>query len=308
MAYQHIRTSEMGKLEIPLMAEPDAKKIDGIPVTNPLYELCVELRKKFPKIKFYANANYNSITAKTNVYSDVLVYVDDCDYTLGRVGHGQRYLFSNDTDEPVFMIESRKIQNEKYAPYRDQYHRVFTKNVATALKQSLRYLLPYSPIELLTATQPAVKSKVDAQAYARRKKLDDAGDALANRIVVAQELEALIARGIEFSTPKFQAHAKDVVDAYQKWNAKKNKSMPMYFVSVRMVGDRQLLDIIQYDDVRLSFGSLPDALRSNSIPADDVPEDIKAKIATLMMLDVNQYVEGVGQRASDRTFWIARDV
>jgi hypothetical protein len=39
---------------------------------------------------------------------------------------------------------------------------------------------------------------------------------------------------------------------------------------------------------------------------DDLPDDIKAKVAALMLVDTHQYIEGVGQRATERSFWVER--
>jgi hypothetical protein len=39
---------------------------------------------------------------------------------------------------------------------------------------------------------------------------------------------------------------------------------------------------------------------------EDLPEDIAEKVATLGMVDKGHYVEDVGMKVSDTTFWIDR--
>jgi hypothetical protein len=44
-----------------------------------------------------------------------------------------------------------------------------------------------------------------------------------------------------------------------------------------------------------------------SMRVNDLPEDIAGKIAVLSMVDSAHYVDGVGLRAPDGTYWVARD-
>jgi hypothetical protein len=126
--------------------------------------------------------------------------------------------------------------------------------------------------------------------------------------VLAAELENLVNKGVEFSTSKFQLHVNDAVNKFQRARALKTKQTRSYFITIRMVGNTQVVDIAACKDPR---GRLPlhdDFFEDKFqvLNVDDLPEDIKAKIATLMMVDINQYIEGVGQRATERSFWVER--
>jgi hypothetical protein len=312
--FSHISVAAMGKLEIPkgldeaTSALAGTPMLDGIPMKPQLHAFCTELRKKFPKVKFHFNSDYNKISNTQLVVADVLVYVDDCDYVLGRIGHGY-YGMNTNNDVPEFMVESRKIKNDKYAEYRDQYHRVFTKDMDKALKNAQRYLLPYSPNELLLATFGAFKDKLETKKMVADRAFEQAIGSLTGYQVLAAELENLVNQGVKFSTSPFQLHVEEAVAKYQHRQYMRNKQTRSYFITIRMIGDTQVVDVATCHDYKGKSPLYQDFFEESFkvMNVDDLPEDIKAKIATLMLVDVNQHIDGVGIRASERSFWVERD-
>ena len=111
--YSHISKAAMGKLEVPKMIDDATNSLagtpilDGIPMKEQLFTFCTNLRAKFPKVKFHANGDYNKVNNRLCVVTDVLVYVDDCDFVLGRIGHGY-YGVNTNNDVPEFMSKSFK--------------------------------------------------------------------------------------------------------------------------------------------------------------------------------------------------------
>jgi hypothetical protein len=272
-----------------------------------LFNFCTNLRAKFPKVKFHANSDYNKIERNSLTVSDVLVYVDDCDYVLGRIGHGY-YGVNTNNDVPEFMVESRKINNEKYAEYRDQYYRVFTRDIDKAVKNAQRYLLPYSPTELLIAGFPTFKDALEGKRYVANRDFERELDPVRGYHVLASELENLVNKGVEFSTSHFQLHAKEIVAKFQRMKELTHKQTRSYFITIRTVGNMQMADVATCKDPKgkspLNDDFFEDTFKVMNV--DDLPEDIKAKVAALMMVDTHQYIEGVGQRATERSFWVER--
>lgn len=312
--YSHISKAAMGKLEVPRTVVDDATNalagtptIDGIPMKAQLFNFCTNLRAKFPKVKFHANSDYNKIERNSLTVSDVLVYVDDCDFVLGRIGYGY-YGVNTNNDVPEFMVESRKINNEKYGEYRDQYYRAFTRDIDKALKNAQRYLLPYSPTEVLEATFPQFKDTLESKRYAANREFERELDTLKVYDVLATELENLVNKGTEFSTSMFQLHVKDAVSKFQRARELKQKQTRSYFITIRMFGNTQVADVAACKDPRGKSPSHDDFFEDKFqvLNVDDLPEDIKAKVAALMLVDTHQYIEGVGQRATERSFWVER--
>jgi len=305
--FSHISVAAMGKLEVPQAVDAGTAILDGIPMKSQLYDFCVKLRQKFPKVKFHCNSDHNKINRQDLIVTDVLVYVDDCDYVLGRIGHGY-YGVNTNNDVTEFMVESRKIKNDKYAEYRDQYHRVFTRDMDKAVKNAQRYLLPYSPNELLLATFGAFKDKLDTRKYVADRDFERAIGSLTGYQVLAAELENLVNKGVEFSTSPFQLHAEEAVAKYQHRQYMKNKQTRSYFITIRMVGNMQMVDVATCKDPRGKNPTHDDFFEDTFkvMNVDDLPDDIKAKVAALMLVDTHQYIEGVGQRATERSFWVER--
>jgi hypothetical protein len=312
--YSHISKAAMGKLEVPKVLDDATNALagtpilDGIPMKPQLHAFCTSLRAKFPKVKFHFNSDHNKINRQDLLVTDVLVYVDDCDYVLGRIGHGY-YGVNTNNDVPEFMVESRKINNDKYAEYRDQYYRAFTRDIDKALKNAQRYLLPYSPAELLDATFGAFKDTLESKRYAANREFERELDTLKIYDVLATELENLVNKGVEFSTPMFQLHVKDAVSKFQRARELRQKQTRSYFITIRTVGNMQMADVAACKDPRGKLPTTDDFFEDTFkvMNVDDLPEDIKAKVATLMMVDTHQYIEGVGQRATERSFWVERD-
>jgi len=307
--YSHISVAAMGKLEVPSTVDAGTAILDGIPMKTQLYDLCTKLRAKFPKVKFHCNASYNNVNRQDLLVTDVLVYVDDCDYVLGRIGHGYYGMNSNsNNDVPEFMVESRKIMNEKYGEYRDQYHRVFTRDIDKALKNALRYLLPYSPAELVVAAFPTFKEALDSKRYVANRDFEREIDPIRGYHALASELENLVNKGVEFSTVHFQLHAKEIVTKFQRMKELTQKQTRSYFITIRTVGNMQMADVATCKDPKgknpMHDDFFEDTFKVMNV--DDLPDDIKAKVAALMLVDTHQYIEGVGQRATERSFWVER--
>jgi hypothetical protein len=126
--------------------------------------------------------------------------------------------------------------------------------------------------------------------------------------VLAAELENLVNKGTEFGTTHFQLHAKDIVTKFQRMRELTQKQTRSYFITIRMVGNMQMADVATCKDPKGKNPRHDDFFEDTFkvMNVDDLPDDIKAKVAALMLVDTHQYIEGVGQRATERSFWVER--
>jgi hypothetical protein len=234
------------------------------------------------------------------------VYIDECDYRLGRIGYGNKYGASR-SEENQYVVESRKITNAKYAAWRDQAHRKFCLDEGKALKNALANFVPYSAKELLEASALPYKEVLSSKFYGVTTEYKEEVNKIFDHTLLTKELVHLVDMGVTFVTPEFQQYAQEVVNKYRVAVAARENKHPSYFINVRMVGDVQWVDIAECDAPRtdgINNSSFHKPVQS--MLADDVPEDIKAKVATLMMVDARQYVQGVGMRTTTKTFWVER--
>jgi hypothetical protein len=288
-------------------------KLDGVPVRREVYYLGQELRRSHAKFRFHASRAYSNYIVEVQstdggvkrVYSDVQVYIDGSDYVVGRIGYGTAYGVGK-TDKPTYMIHSRKILNRKFKDNRDQHHMSFMEDMKKAGKLGLAKLTPYTPREMAGLSFRVFKDDLSASREKVRRSLNTLLSSLMSHNVLAVEIKGLIAQGVRFTTPEFQNVAEHLLKTEQEWNAARQKPMHGCYVYIRMVGEQQWADVIDVPDIRNVH--LVDNYMHTSTPVNELPEDIQGKIAVLSMAEVGQYMQSVGRRAGDKSFWIEADV
>ena len=286
-------------------------KLDGIPVRREVYDLGVELRRSYHGFRFHATRGENKTKqvqadvseAWVKFYTDVTVYIEGSDYVVGAIGFGSDYGIKT-SDKLSYMIHSRKIANEKFAEHRDQYFMSFVTDHKKAVRLALSKLVPYSPKEMANITVYDFKAHIEGVRNDVRAGVSGLISPLTDRNILMREMRNLIAQNTMFVTEEFQKAAAGFIKAEEEWNEVRNKPVHGYYVYVRMVGDEQWVDIVEATDAQ-NYRNV-DHCPVRSMPVSDVPEDIQGKVAVLSMGALNQYMQGVGMRVSDKAFWLER--
>lgn len=314
MSYTHVLVSTLGKNESDAAVEWEYW-VDGLAVAPQLASFALALRAKFPALKFHASEENENCKATamrdnsvfTEVYTDIDVYVNDCDYTLGVIGFGKNYGVSSSVD-PQYFVESRKIVNNKYNAWRDQHNRLFCADEGKAIKNAITNLRPYSPKELVNAAARQYKGKIDDHIERKRDELSGVLNPLSYREALAAEIQHLVTKGVEFTTEPFIKAAAQAAKLLAERNVLMKKSYGSYFVNVRMMGSEQWVDIAEVAAPRTidSKGANITNGELQAMRIDDLPEDIKGKLAVIATCEVGHYVPEVGYRSSEKTFWVER--
>jgi hypothetical protein len=285
-------------------------KLDGIPVRREVYELGNELRRSYHGFRFHATRGDNSILQVQNdegvvkkFYTDVTVYIEGSDYVVGVIGHGKKYGIK-EVDKSVYMINSRKINNDKFAEHRDQYWMSFVSDHKKAVRLALSKLVPYSPKEMANISIYDFKQHIEGVRADVQRGVSSLVSPLSDRNILMREMRNLIAQNTMFVTEEFQRAAAGFIKAEEEWNEVRNKPVHGYYVYVRMVGDEQWVDIVEATDAQ-KYRNV-DHCPVTSTPVSDVPEDIQGKVAVLSMADIGQYMQGVGVRTTEKSFWLER--
>lgn len=315
MSYTHVLVSTLSKNELDTAPSEWEYWVDGLAVVPQLASFALALRAKFPALKFHASeANGNRTassmqmsTAFVEAYTDIDVYVNDCDYTLGVIGFGKNYGVTS-TAEPQYFVESRKIVNNKYNAWRDQHNRLFCADEGKAIKNAITNLRPYSPKELVNAAARQYKDKIDGHIEKKKDEFHGVMSPLTYRDVLAAEVQNLVAKGVEFTTEPFIRAAAQAAKLLAERDVLVKKSYGSYFINVRMVGSEQWVDIAEVSCPR-NTSSRGANITNDELQAmriDDLPEDIKGKLAVIATCEVGHYVPEVGYRSSEKTFWVER--
>jgi hypothetical protein len=184
-----------------------------------------------------------------------------------------------------------------------------SKDMDKAVKNAKRALLPYTMQEIADRsinnfaenTRAVVaEAESEAKGYIRKCRDED---------VMEKELRNLIGLGVQFVTPEFQAAATQFLAAEAEAREKKNHMQGAYFIRLYERFNGMHADVLTYDrNVKSAnkYGGKVEPIDLKTLKADELPEDVQMKIATLSMMDSDTYVPMVGLKASATSFWVER--
>jgi hypothetical protein len=286
-------------------SKTEALIMDGVPMITPLYQFASALRKAMPGVKF--GYDWASLRGINNFgVSEVWVYYPGQEYALGYIGHGDYAINENNT---VYAVYSRKVSHKKIKRNNPQHYMLQSKDMDKAVKNAKRALLPYTMQEVANRsindfaenTRAVVaEAESEAKGYIRKCRDED---------VMEKELRNLIGLGVQFATPEFQAAATHFLTAEAEARDKKAHLQGAYFIRLYERFNGMHADILTYDRKvkgASKYSATPEPVESKTLKADELPEDVQMKIATLSMMDVDTYVPMVGHKASATSFWIER--
>ena len=292
---------------------------NGIPVSTELLGFATQLQKAMPKVKFYPNTfayrgvqinDENGVyqtTKQIRLCDEFFVYMDDFPFDLGRINYSDNGVKS---DEYTYGVYSRKISNAKYALHREQHNMIMTSDVAKAVKNSLKYLIPYTTRELAQAFYEPMQSKVSRVLDEVRSKMHNgARDIVNNRMAILQEVQFLTKQGVEFTTPEFRELATKVDQLINDYKEQDSRNVSAFFVRFKQMGDETYADIqevLNIREVRWDVKMNTTDVQALTYHVNELPQDIAGQIAVLNILENDGYVAGVGMKIDDSTFWVER--
>jgi hypothetical protein len=285
---------------------PAADRVDGFPVVPELRVFCEALRLSSPRLKFLGcRANKAIISSRSPdvaVYTDLFAYLEGADYVMGRVGYGDRYAKSDKAGNQ-YVIESRRISNDRFNAGSDAYYRVFTKDLKKAVSNAMRYMTPVTPKEMACNSLNNLRAGMENVRQTKNNALRELVSGAADRDVVIRELRHLIKQGVVFNTPEFIKAASSLEQAVAELAEVRARSNDAYFVYIRIVRDVQWADICAVSKVS-SRHALPNDAVFDTKPVSELSTELQGRIAVLMMMDAGVYVPEVGVRVADKSFWV----
>ncbi len=314
MSYSHVSVEDLNKpLTIDALPENDKEfwawdyTLDGLPVTGHVQMFGQALRKKMPGIKFHASPEQNRVALlninNRKVFTDVSVLMEGSPYRIGRIGHGRSFGVRK-ADEASFMVESRKINNEKYASWRDQYHRVFATKQETAVKQATKYLLPYTIPEMAEISSLTYRNSESKEFHDARTKLSTTLSSLARESTLLAEMRMMRDHGLKFVSPTFNAAMDEALSLTEAMDAEISRVVDVTYVMVRTVGHEQWCDCMPTDNKAVrTHDALTQAPVSSHL-FGNLSEDMQGKLAVLATTETGLYVKDVGVRVASNAFWV----
>ena len=284
----------------------NTRVIDGMYVGKKLGAFCDAILKANRHVKFgVAKSIKGEFIHGTNrqAVAELWVYMPEHEYAMMRVGFAD-YAVKGHMDAK-FGVYSRLLQNNKFDPQRDQFYMVTSDDLDRIMKTVKKVMRPYAPHETANVVFDSYQSKVHNNVWTATSTTRDAKDAVIGLNDLRNELFALYDLGYEFASETLKNKVGKWKKAVTELNEAEAKKRNAYFVSVVLRGEELLCNVMTVDDVR-NIHIIKDTNISQVFKMDDLPEDIAEKVATLGMVDKGHYVEDVGMKVSDTTFWIDR--
>lgn len=280
---------------------------DEWPVSQEMFEYCTALKKAMPSIKLYPE-NVQNIRCGAEIAKIVCkyyVYMDGFPFALGHIGYGD---YAVSTGSNVYMVESRKIQNNKFHPSRDQHYMAMSGDLNKAVRNACKYLVPHTSKEMMKINyEPFFDDirQVSENLLIKARKTTE--PVINDWRVIVKEVTALKAKGVEFTTDLFKQMASQVDTALEDYYQREKTNIGGLFVWVRKHGDNTYVEVQEVEKVNnKNAWAEPNITAGHVYPIDALPQDIAEKVAVLSILENERYVEGIGRKIDDTSYWIER--
>ena len=253
--------------------------IDDIPVS-------AEMLKFFNEFKYKRRNIVARVDCKRHgdVYEGVgIAYQDAPDFPIGK-------MFVEDAPDGkgvLYCVRSDRIKNEKFREGSQGYEIKKSKDFTKGVKLGLTYLKPFSVAEIMENAVSAFDSGLWRIKSEPTDKLDDAVDIARRRI--AEEVDNMIRSGYVPVTQDF----KEAMLLFQEQG-------------------EELKRIANYKPKRIFVWVKPDCVEYQpdtgepvvAYKLDDVPEDIRNKVAVLQIGEKNHAIMDVGIKITETTYWV----
>lgn len=270
-------------------------QVDGLWLCKEAANIVGELRKKMPDLKIGANRETRTWSG---MLSDVVVYREGEPYALGRIGHGDVGI--NSTEYKYYVL-SRNLRKARGGWGRWQNHIKSSTKMSVVLSTAKKALVPYTMHEVAALTVDDFTETARRQRNNARGGLSSAwreivGDV--NGEELKDELIAMVRSGYKFMNHKITERIENYIIALDVKQTVDNKQLNAYFMSI----NPETTDIVEYENM----GDTSKPKAHTKVNTQDIPFDLQLKIASLQIATPMNYIEDLGMRVGDRTFWVQR--
>lgn len=256
----------------------------------------------------FRKAVEQSIRGVKTIYRDnksAWVYIEGDYMTMGYIGYGD---FQTSKDgKPKYVVYSRTIRNMKYGDDKRQHHMRMAKDMDIAVKAAKTELRGYYPVEVAEALRPKAAKPVAAleqeASSAYRKAVDVVGLEYYGRSAerTIEALSCLIKSGHVFPQADYHKDLLEVFKTKKERDRLQGATLPMTYVRVYEKFGKQRVDVCSMENIKSSYNVTNHHL--GTFDAEDVSDALQGKVAVMSMCEDEQFVEGVGFKVDDTTFF-----
>jgi hypothetical protein len=201
----------------------------------------------------------------------------------------------DDGENPTLTIESRLIENDKFAQYNDEYHTRSTKDMKKMLKFMKDYIKPWTAHEVASKTKRSMEDKLSSWQAQPSRTLREFNYKL-NDFELVRSFMKLKDMGVAPVDDTMKAMYESVIPNYLDHQARQEKKFTDYCHAFINPDESVFISKVGIDAGRTV------AKLFNS--ADEIPPEVQQNIAMLRMVDSGTFMPNVGMKATDREFWV----
>ena len=194
-------------------------------------------------------------------------------------------------DGSDYVVESDRIENEKYSNWNSSYHTKSSADIKRAAKNALEFIKPFTWKMVANQSKNAARQELSAWTHAPHSKINDIVRHTITYKDIWDVVEDALKTGTKFANDKFNKAIDVMRDNLDECNRRQAANLQPLFVCIDEHG-RYASD----------FWDVP-KLES------ELPEEIAGKIGLLKLLDVgservSETMNEVGFRTDGKTFWV----
>ena len=291
--------------------------LDGVRVNRNLYEFGTELRFT----RGFRDCKFGAMTASGITRSEVFVYFPDELYCRGVIGYGD--IGVNEVIVKYF-VNSRHIKNGKIAAWRETHSVLSSANLKKAIGHAKTYLREFTMPDIYRISKCEVGNAIDGvknETYLAKCKLSESiEEGLKDTGFLTLEFRNMLASGYQFQDAEFKERVVNYLQSIDDHNAVLGRKVKVSMVVVYpQLNEQHDAKVTVYtSDTPIDFNkgwistTMDSAMQQSAVThtytRSTVPEDIKGAVQSLSIVEVNQYVDGLGYRTSNNIFYVVQDV
>lgn len=209
---------------------------------------------------------------------------------------GRIYRDYDKNGKRFWVVDSRLIDNTRFARDNPRKHQKLTADIKKVLKYTREYVAPLTPKEISNWSIETHHHQVGTWRYAARNVMRDLCQV--ERSDVMEELKRMITVGYTPHTNKFRELMDRGLAAWEEAMRRENRKVMTVHVSIYPDESVEVFceDKVGYQDIK--YG----AERFDSM--DQAPQCIQQAVAMLRMMDDKSFVPEVGTKINAHTYWV----
>ena len=307
--YMHVPTHTLREVRFP---EDVVSTIPHLP----LQAFMDGIKKQLRGIKFGV-VDDGGINTRANY---TFAYYPDEVFARGKISYKDcRDIKPRGEEKLTFNVSSKSIENNKTNHYNgDLYYRMSSTNITTGIRNAVKHLRAYTPIDVMTTTLEDLVRHRNGVGQDENYEIRQLSSYLCDSGVMCAKLRTellhLHTSGHNFIDPVYGEKLAKYVSASKE--QAENSSMGQDYICVQVrttstgheftcldVDDhKQLAHNIRYDS-RLSDRYLLD-MAANIRVTTELPDDVLSKVSVLTISEDDTFLDGVGWKYCDEVYYV----